>query len=242
MRSGKPHGPWKSRRLRGVSVGRIAALVVLFAAVGAYGVWRLRPVPAVWHEAGIDGMLPALDASGADARHALLRLARQSIPELGGASLVEVCRADAAIPVEVYLLERVYRSSHGADWTQTLVLLNTDGQAVIRRGSGVDPGIASRRGIDAAEAETFRTLLSTAGLGEMTPFFARSTNPTPPRRGDADVVSLQICIRGRYSAIVRDDSQDPGAEALQRIAARIETFAAAAPKATPLTAAGTESK
>lgn len=232
MRSGKPDVPWKSRRRRGVSVGRIAVLVVLFAAAGAYGVWRMRPVPAVWHEVGIDSMLPGLDASGADARHALLRLARESIPEFGGESLVEVCRADAAIPVEVYLLERVYRSSHGADWTRTLVLLNTDGQAIIRRGSGVDLGVASRRSLDAAEAEKFRNLLSTAGLGEMTPFFARNANPTPPGLGDADVVSLQICIRGRYSALVSDDSQDPGAQSLQQVAARIETFAAAAPSAT----------
>jgi hypothetical protein len=230
MRSGKPPLRWKRKRRRGVSVGRIGVLVVLLGAVAAVALWRLRPMPLPWHDVGSGNTVtPALDASGADSRDALLRLARYRIPELGDESLVEVCRADAAIPVEVYVLERVYRTSHWTDSTRTLVLLNTDGVAIVRRGSGVNLEVTSRRRVDEAEAEAFRTLLSAATLGEMTPFFARNPNPTPPRRGDADVVSLQICIRGRYFAVVRDDSGAPDAGFLQEIAARIEAFAAAEP-------------
>lgn len=215
---------WKRSRRSGPRFGRVLLLTLLLALTAGYALYRVRPLPLPWQDVGSERIAtPALDIASSEAREALRRGVHVGIPELGGVPLVESCRADAALPGEIYLLRRIFRSSHYVDETRTLVMLRNDGEAIVE-GDGYDgrPGHLRRR-LDANEAEAFRTLLLEAGYPHMRPF--GSPEIGLPRRGDADLLSLQSCVRGRYFAVVRNAGDADDILALQDLAIRIEAFA-----------------
>ena len=190
---------WKRSRRRGVSVGRIAVLVVLLGLAGATGLWRMRPAPLSWHSVGAERIVTAaFDIADGNNRQVLDYLRRQSVNLLGGKSLDESCFADAATPPEIYLLTIVQLTSHTVGRRAVLVRVRStgDGEILVESHDDSAPGL-TRLPLTPMDVDDFRAMLLEGGYPTTTP------SESADFRRDSRTIALQSCVRGRYYGFAR---------------------------------------
>ena len=220
MLSGKPPRPWKRSRRRGISVARIATLVLVLAAAGAYALWRVRPMPLPWHALGPERITtPAVDFADADTRRAL-RWLRQGLLPGDHEWLGNRCTADD--PDEIYQFSDDGVRQTGAPWMprRIIVSLQNTGEIVDERWpGGVDsPPTRTRRFLDANEAEAFRQLLIEGRYASMPPSSSMDFC-------HGAVIAMESCIRGRYYGVLRMCENPAESPSLKSLGTAISAFA-----------------
>lgn len=243
MLSGKPLRPWKKSRRRGVSIWRIALLVLLMGGAAAYAFWRLRPVPPTWQPIGAERVVtPAFDIAEEGAREALRVLSARGFNEYLGGWLGTTCTADQSGEVYVFtdtglvngtgfesnpVRITVVFDANGSgeivrediEWAPPAPVVQAGDSSVVRRVPPAATHVVStrqRRSLDPAAAERFRDLLLEAGYAGM--------SPTGRLCPDHHSVTLESCVGGRYYGVVRGcDDADP--QTTRHLAETIDSFA-----------------
>lgn len=225
MLSGKPPRPWKKSRRRGISVVRIALLVVLLGAAAAYAIWRVRPQSLPSIPIGAERIAtPEFDISGPESRWVLHVLQSSPLHDIDGRWFGDACAPDARFGAsEAYLLtQREHSSPYPVDTLRVLVVLRNDGDATVDIERGTSERKQRQSGILPDGAEDFRDLLIENGYPTM------STSDMTTSTG-ASFVALQSCIRGRFYGVARPLPASEEGEPLRRLAQAIVQRVSAEP-------------